>query len=67
MRQTELRGPTNIKEVVFCILQMLMIHTGFRKWNKNDQFHIFLCDKNLLGNKRPCIMIANNDVLFEKY
>ena len=52
---------------VFCILQMLRIHTGLRKWNKKDWFHIILSDKNPLGIKQPCIMIAKNKVLFEKY
>ena len=46
---------------------MLRIHTGLRKCNKKDRFHIFLRDKNPLGIKRPCIMIANNEVLFEQY
>ena len=42
---------SNVEEVVLYILQMLRIHTGLQKWNKNDQFHIFLCDKNPLGIK----------------
>ena len=46
---------------------MLKIHTGLRNWNKKDRFHIFLCDKNPLGIKQPCIMIAKNEVLFEQY
>ena len=58
---------SNVKEGVFCILHMLRIHTGLQKWNKKDQFHIFLRDKNPLGIKRPCNMIAKNEVLFEKY
>ena len=58
---------SNVKEGVLCILQMLRIHTGLRKWNKNDPFHIILSDKNPFGIKQPCIMIANNEVLFEIY
>ena len=58
---------SNVKEGVFCILQMLRIHTGLRKWNKKDKFHIFLRDKNPLGIKRPCIIIAKNAVFFEQY
>ena len=58
---------SNVKEGVFCILQMLRINTSLRKWNKKDQFNIFLRDKNPLGIKRPCIMIAKNEVLFEQY
>ena len=46
---------------------MLRIHTGLRKWNKNYQFHIILRDKNPLGIKQPCTMIAKNEVLFEQY
>ena len=49
------------------ILQMLRIHTGLLKWNKKDQFHNILCDKNPLGIKQPCIMIAKNEVFFEQY
>ena len=54
-------------KIFFCILQMLRIHTGLQKWNKKDQFHIFLRDKNPLGIKRPCIMITKNEVFFEQY
>ena len=57
----------NVKEGVFKILQMLRIHTVLQRWNKKDQFHMLICDKNPLGIKRPCIMIAKNEVLFEKY
>ena len=58
---------SNVIEGFLCILQMLRIHTGLRKWNKKDQVHIFLRDKNPLGIKQPCIMIAKNEVLFEQY
>ena len=58
---------SNVKEGVFCILKMLRIHTGLRKWNKNDRFHIILSDMNPLGIKKPCIMIAKNEALFEQY
>ena len=58
---------SNVKEGVFCILQMLRIHTGFWKWNKNDRFHIILSNMNSLGIKQPCIMISKNEVLFEGY
>ena len=37
---------SNVKEGVFCILQMLRIHTSLRKWTKKDQFHIVLRDTN---------------------
>ena len=56
-----------VKEGVLCILQMLRIHTGLRKWNKKYQFHNILRDMNPMGIKQPCIMIANNEVLFEQY
>ena len=58
---------SNVKEGVFCILQMLRIHTGLLKWNTNYRFHIILSDMNPLGIKQPCIMIAKNEVLFEQY
>ena len=57
----------NVKEGAFCILQMLRIHTSFRKWNKNDRFHIILSYMNPLGIKQPFIMISKNEVLFEQY
>ena len=57
----------NVKEGVFCISQMLRIHTGLRKWNKNDRFHTILSEMNPLGIKQPCLMIAKNEVLFEQY
>ena len=58
---------SNVKEGVFCILHMLRIHTGLRKWTKKDRFMIILRDMNPLGIDQPCLMIANNEVLFEKY
>ena len=58
---------SNVKEGVFCILQMLRIHTGLRKWNKKHRFHNILRDMNTLEIKQPCIMIAKNEVLFEQY
>ena len=58
---------SNIKERVFCVLQMLRIHTGLRKWTKKDRFHIILKNMNPLGINQPCLTIANNEVLFEKY
>ena len=58
---------SNVKEGVLYILQMLRIHTGLRKWTKKDQFHIILKNMNPLGIDRPCLKIANNELLFEKY
>ena len=58
---------SNVKEEVFCILQMLRIHTGLRKWNKKDRFRIIISDMNPLEIKQPCLAIANNEVLFEQY
>ena len=54
----------NVKEGFFCILQMLRIHTGLRKWNKNNVYHINLRKKNPNGINQPCIKIANSEVLF---
>ena len=58
---------SNVKEGVFCILQMLKIHTGLRKWTKHDRFHILLKKMNPLGIDRPYLDIASNELLFEKY
>ena len=58
---------TNVKEGVFCILQMLRIHTGLRKWNKNNVYHIHLRENGPIGINEPCIKIANSEVLFEIY
>ena len=46
---------------------MLRIHTGLRKWNKKNRYHILLCDNNPIGINQPCIKIANSELLFEKY
>ena len=46
---------------------MLKIHTGLQKWTKKDRFHVILRDMNPLGIDQPCLKIANNEVLFEKY
>ena len=56
---------SNVKEGVFYILHMLIIHAGLQRWNKKDRFHIILRDMNPLGIKQPCVTIANNEVLFE--
>ena len=37
---------TNVKKVFFGILLMLRIHTGLRKWNKKDRYHILIRDNN---------------------
>ena len=58
---------SNVKEGVYCILQMLRIDTGLRKWTKKDQFHIILKNMNPLVIDQPCLTIANNEVLFKKY
>ena len=58
---------STVKEGIFCILQMLRIHTGLQKWNKKDRFHMILREKNPVWINRPCIMFAKNEVLFEKY
>ena len=58
---------SNVKEGVLCILQMLIISTGLRKWNKKDQYHILLCENNPIVIDQPCIKIANSEVLFEKH
>ena len=56
---------SNDKEGFYSILHIIRIHTGLRQWNKKDQFHMLLCDKNPLGINQPCIKIAENEVFFE--
>ena len=46
---------------------MLKIHIGLRRLTKNDRFHILLKKMNPLGIDRPCLEIANNELLFEIY
>ena len=58
---------SNVKEGVFCILQMLKIHTGLRKFTKEDRFYILLKKMNPQGINRPCQKIAKDEMLFEKY
>ena len=58
---------SNVKEGVFCILQMLRIHTGLRKWTNKDRFHIILKKINPLGIDRLCLDIASNELLFKIY
>ena len=58
---------SNVKEGVFCILQMLKIHTGLLKFTKEDRFHILLKKMSPQGINRPCQNIAKDEVLFEKY
>ena len=58
---------SNVKEGVFCILQILKIHTGLRKWTNKNRFHIILKKMNPLGIDQPCLEIANNELLFEIY
>ena len=57
----------NVKEGFFCILQMLRIHTGLRKWKNKDRYNILLRDNNPIRIDQPCIKILNIEVLFEKY
>ena len=57
----------NVKEGLFCILQMLRIYNGLRKWNKKEWYRILLRDKNPMGINRQCMKIEKNEVLFEKF
>ena len=56
-----------IKGKVFCIVHMLRIHTGLRKWSKKTLFDLHLKKMKPFGIHEPCIKIANNELLFEKY
>ena len=46
---------------------MLRIHTGLRKWNEMDQYHILIRDNNPMGIYQPCIKISNSEALLENY
>ena len=46
---------------------MLRIHTGLQKWNKNNAYDINLHKINPILINKPCIKIAKNKLLFEKY
>ena len=54
----------NYKEGGFGILHMLRIHTGLRKWNEKDLFHMLLRENNPVGINQPCIKIEEYEVLF---
>ena len=56
-----------VKERVFRISQMLKIHSGLRKWNKNNVYDIHLRKIHPNGIDKPCIKIAKSELLFEKY
>ena len=56
-----------LKEGFFCISHMLRIHTGLRKWSKNNVYDINLRKNNPIGIDQPCINIAKSEVFFEKY
>ena len=46
---------------------MLNIHTGLRKWSKRNVFDLYLKKINPFGIHEPCINIAKNELLFEKF
>ena len=58
---------SNVKEGFFCILHMLRIHTGLRKWNKKSVYDKHLREINPIGIDEPCIKIAKSELLFEIY
>ena len=56
-----------VKEGVIFILQMLRIHTGLKKCNNNNVYDKHNHEINPIGIDKPCIKIANSELLFEKY
>ena len=50
----------------FCILHMLSIHTGLRKWSKATKFNIHLKKIFPFGIHLPCIKIVKSELLFEQ-
>ena len=55
------------KEKVFCILHMLRIYTGLRKWSKRNLFDLNLKKINPFDIGEPCIHIAKSELLFQQY
>ena len=55
------------KEKHFCILHILRIHTGLRKWHKRNVFDLHLKEMNLFDICVPCINITKSELLFEQY
>ena len=55
------------KEKVFCILHMLRVHTGLRKWIRTNTFNLHLNKINPFGIHEPFIKIAKNELIFEQY
>ena len=55
------------KEILFCILHMLRIHTGLRNWSKTNVFDLHLKKKNPFDIGVPCIKITKSELLFEQY
>ena len=55
------------KQKVFCILNILRIHTGLWKWSKTNISDLHLKKMNPFGIHEPCINIAKNELIFEQY
>ena len=55
------------KEKVFCIVQMLRIHTGLRKLSKKNVYDLHLKKLNPFEIGKPCIIIARRVLLFLQY
>ena len=56
-----------LKVKIFWILHMLRIHTGLRKLSKTNAYELHLKLMNSFYTSKPCINIANIEVLFEQY
>ena len=52
---------------LFCILHMLRIHTGLRKFSKANLYDLHLKKINPFNIGKPCIKISKSELLFEKY
>ena len=55
------------KDKVFCILHMLMIHDGLRKFGKKNVFNLHLKKTNPFGIHKTCIKIERSKLSFEEY
>ena len=52
------------KDKVLCILHMLRIHIGLRKWNKRNLYGLHLKKMNPFDICVPCIEITKSELLF---
>ena len=55
------------KEMFFCILHMLRIHTSLQRLSKKNVYDLNLKKKDQFEIGKQCIIIARRELLFEQY